>query len=56
MATMNEIYKFWKENGAWVRLKDGREMPMKDFWEEVFNAHPEWLREFEAAYNETEKK
>lgn len=59
MITMFEIYKLWRDNGAWVVAKDPadgqvKEIRLRDFWEHHWDAHPELAEEFNRIYGSKE--
>jgi hypothetical protein len=48
MATMNELMQKWRNEGAWIITRDGREMPLRQLWDEIYAKNPvDW----EAIFN-----
>jgi hypothetical protein len=47
VATWFELYEVWKNAGGWIITRDGREMPMKQLWEEQYDKNSkEWEEVF----------
>ena len=50
MASMREILRAWREAGAYVYTKDGRKIPLKQLWEEIYEEHK---TDWEKVFNES---
>lgn len=49
MATMAELMRKWVEDGAHIHTRDGRIIPMKQLWEEIYDKNP---HDWDAIYGE----
>lgn len=50
---MSEIFKAWRDAGAYIWTKDGRCIPMKQLWEEVYDQNKE---DWEEIFKDTDSK